>query len=492
MSLSFKQLSLNKSTSKLSSILNYKPNFALNSTSTTGGYLVGILSHTTNSTHVEKKSISSSIVNFLYVLLICSYNFTTQIFNKCVYLAFQVLNKLWVIALNTPKFYYNVIDGSQDLVNTFKFTDTRELWLIERKLDAKYLYKLIDKSSSLLIRILQKFYLSFVVFTALLILNTGGTNFTSKNSNSFVSRFLNNRTPSSPVQTTLFASTVINASAVNLEKRSPVVSIIEHTVQEGESLNSLTTLYGLSADTIKYNNGNKDSYNVGEKVYLPWLNGYIYRTTVDQSPAEIQAIYSVNADEIAKENLAILNPQTNKFTKDSLVLIPTTDFVKITQVNNQITDSKRKAEDDARQKLLATQSISSTIDKTSYTAPVASTGAFIFPAPGVITRCLQSGHVACDIANASSPDIVAVQSGVVSDVYRFTVYGYGNAVVVDHGNGLKTLYAHMSQIYVNAGQSVSQGQGLGQMGCTGLCTGTHVHFEVKLNGVNQNPLLYLP
>lgn len=129
---------------------------------------------------------------------------------------------------------------------------------------------------------------------------------------------------------------------------------------------------------------------------------------------------------------------------------------------------------------------------TSNQASEVSDSGFIWPAPGVVTRCVVGGHVACDIANRSAPNLVAAQSGVVSAVYRYTVVGYGLAVVIDHGGGYQTLYAHMNRIDVVAGQQVSRGQVIGQMGTTGFSTGIHVHFEIRKNGVKQNPLRYLP
>ena len=69
--------------------------------------------------------------------------------------------------------------------------------------------------------------------------------------------------------------------------------------------------------------------------------------------------------------------------------------------------------------------------------------------------------------------------------------GYGNLVVVDHGNGLSTAYAHASSILVSVGQSVSQGQTVSLVGSTGHATGPHLHFEVRVNGVAVDPLPYL-
>ena len=69
--------------------------------------------------------------------------------------------------------------------------------------------------------------------------------------------------------------------------------------------------------------------------------------------------------------------------------------------------------------------------------------------------------------------------------------GYGNLVVIDHGGGISTAYAHQSTIASSVGQHVSQGQVIGYVGCTGHCFGPHLHFEVRVNGSPVDPLGYL-
>jgi murein DD-endopeptidase MepM/ murein hydrolase activator NlpD len=98
-------------------------------------------------------------------------------------------------------------------------------------------------------------------------------------------------------------------------------------------------------------------------------------------------------------------------------------------------------------------------------------------------------HEGIDIAAAIGTPVHAAADGTV--IYASWMTGYGNLVVVDHGNGLATAYAHASALVVRVGQAVSQGQTVSLVGSTGNSTGPHLHFEVRVNGVAVDPLLYL-
>ena len=98
-------------------------------------------------------------------------------------------------------------------------------------------------------------------------------------------------------------------------------------------------------------------------------------------------------------------------------------------------------------------------------------------------------HTGLDIASPSGTPIKATAAGKV--IYAGWKGSYGNLVIISHGNGVQTYYAHCSKIYVTAGQSVSQGETISAVGNTGNSTGPHLHLEVRVNGVAQNPQNYL-
>ena len=117
----------------------------------------------------------------------------------------------------------------------------------------------------------------------------------------------------------------------------------------------------------------------------------------------------------------------------------------------------------------------------------------IRPVSGTITsrfgRRSRGTHTGLDIATSKGTPIVAAAAGTVS--FAGTKGSYGNLVVVDHGNGVQTYYAHCNTINCTAGQAVAQGQQISTIGSTGNSTGPHLHLEVRINGICQNPQNYL-
>ena len=110
---------------------------------------------------------------------------------------------------------------------------------------------------------------------------------------------------------------------------------------------------------------------------------------------------------------------------------------------------------------------------------------FAWPTHGTITQTFFEWHPGIDIANAVGTPEVAADAGQVV----FAGWGgYGIYVEIDHGNGFHTVYGHMSAALVKTGQLVTQGELIGLMGATGRASGTHLHFEIRYQGVPQNPI----
>lgn len=124
---------------------------------------------------------------------------------------------------------------------------------------------------------------------------------------------------------------------------------------------------------------------------------------------------------------------------------------------------------------------------------------FLRPGVGVVTDTygerinpvtfVPGFHAGVDFADAYGANVYASKSGTV--VYSGWISGYGNTVIINHGNGVETLYAHNSELLVSVGQEVSRGEVIALVGSTGMSTGPHIHFEIRINGSHVNPMDYL-
>ena len=161
-----------------------------------------------------------------------------------------------------------------------------------------------------------------------------------------------------------------------------------------------------------------------------------------------------------------------------------------------VTVDRREAEAEARGLRARSARLANEIQSSSAnlpsTVPVSGSGQFSWPVNGPIVSGFGPRwgrmHEGIDIGVGTGTPIAAAASGTV--IVAGWSGGYGNLVVVSHGS-ISTAYAHMSRIAVSNGQQVGRGTVLGAVGCTGHCFGPHLHFEVRVNGSPQNPVLYL-
>ncbi|MDA1316514.1 MAG: M23 family metallopeptidase [bacterium] len=244
--------------------------------------------------------------------------------------------------------------------------------------------------------------------------------------------------------------------------------IIQHTVADGETLASLASRYDISVDTIKWeNNLSSDLIKPGEILDIPPVTGIVYTVAAGDNIYAIAKKYNIDAQ-------GIVNFPFNDFVdQDTFQLNPGQ-----TLYLPDGTISPKPTTQTGQQYFAQAQ------------AGLQGTSSFIWPASGTITSYPSWWHMALDIANSSAPAIIASDTGTVT--YAGCLgWGYGCHIIVDHGNGYQSLYAHLSSIDVAAGQAVSKGQRIGLMGSTGQSTGTHLHFEIRSGGTLVSPLGFL-
>jgi len=251
-----------------------------------------------------------------------------------------------------------------------------------------------------------------------------------------------------------------------------------HTVESGESLSLIAQKYGVKVETIMWANDimNVNTLRIGQKLLIPPVDGISYKVEKGDTIEKIAKKYKISAESIIAQN----SLDSQILAKGQSLFLPAAKPIQ-TMIANVRADYPIRA---TRTYVNA---------EASSAKPVGSKP-FIFPTMGRLTQGFHKGHYAYDIADPDRPPVWAAGSGTVEKASSGTWGGgYGNHVIINHGNGLKTLYAHLQSVNVVEGQSVSQGDVLGIMGNTGRVygrTGIHLHFEVIDNGVKQVPSDY--
>lgn len=257
--------------------------------------------------------------------------------------------------------------------------------------------------------------------------------------------------------------------------------IITHVVQDGETLSSIAERYGLQVTTIIWENDINEKANLkpGQELRILPVDGIRHKVARGETIYTIAKKYGLEDEAEAQK---IVNYPFNEFLNDETFELATGQFI-------VIPDGIEVAAPVAQRQIAQGSRTGATI--TPDAGAVTATGSFVWPASGRITQGYRFYHKALDIANRSAGPILAADSGTVVVAGWVDNSGYGNRVMVDHGNGMVTLYAHLSVVQVKVGQRVNRGDILGQMGSTGRSTGIHLHFEVRTGGVQQNPSNYL-
>lgn len=259
------------------------------------------------------------------------------------------------------------------------------------------------------------------------------------------------------------------------ESTKPRSEIIEYEVKSGETVSQIAQKHGIDTDTIKWANdlSSINSVTPGDILKILPVSGVAHTVKSGDTLESVAKRYSVDSQ-------GILNFPFNDIPDDFKISTGQVLIIPDGQPPEVKTPPKLRTQP---------QYIAKGPQSPTFSAPAG--GSFIWPTSGSLSSLFAWYHPGIDIPNRSAPAVVASDGGVVALAGWPDNWGYGNRIVIDHGNGYQTLYAHLSNIYVGAGQRVSRGQAIGQMGSTGRSTGVHLHFEIRFKGVAINPLSIL-
>jgi len=240
--------------------------------------------------------------------------------------------------------------------------------------------------------------------------------------------------------------------------------VVKYAVASGETLSGIAKKYDVSVDSIKWANNlsDQDDIKPGQTISIPPVSGIVYNVKDGDTLASIAKVYSADPQTIADYPFNYID-DTLSIKAGQTVIVPggvkpaPAYYPRVPANNNPI-----------------------------YYA--SGGGFFSWPvAGGGISQYPSWWHPAVDIAAPYGTGVYAAKGGkVVTTSYQG--YGFGNYILIDHGEGYTAAYAHLSAINVSIGQAVSRGQLIGAVGCTGFCTGPHLHFEVRRDGNAINPL----
>lgn len=244
-----------------------------------------------------------------------------------------------------------------------------------------------------------------------------------------------------------------------------------YTVEEGDTIASIAAKFDISTNTILWANGlsSSNTLKVGDHLTILPVTGVLHTVNSGDTVLGVAQKYDADAKELVEFNGL---SDSSKLSIGQKLIVPDGYIAPVSTPT--ISSQRRVAQADP-----------STDTPPPPSAPSGS--GFVWPTTTKhISQYFRWGHTGIDIDNRSRPPVYAASEGTVE--FAGWLGGYGNLLIVNHGGGLQTYYAHNDKFYVGKGQSVTKGQAIAQMGSTGRSTGPHVHFEVRRNGSPINPL----
>jgi murein DD-endopeptidase MepM/ murein hydrolase activator NlpD len=263
---------------------------------------------------------------------------------------------------------------------------------------------------------------------------------------------------------------------------------IDYTVVVGDSVFGIAQAFGLTPESVLWANyeilnDNPDELSPGMSLIIPPVDGVLYQWQEGDTIQGVAERFEAKPEDVlgwSGNRIDLIDPEINV---GAMVMLPGGHR----EFRQWIVPTIPRGQAGVSSSLYGAGTCEGGYDG-AY-----GTGGFIWPADNhsISGNDYWSGHLAIDIAAGEGAAIYAADSGVVVFAGP-ALYGYGNMIMIDHGNGYQTLYAHLSSVRTSCGASVYQGQYIGGSGSTGRSTGPHLHFEVRYLGGFVNPWFVLP
>lgn len=263
---------------------------------------------------------------------------------------------------------------------------------------------------------------------------------------------------------------IVSAVPFTMQPKKERRDVTTYAVKPGDNVSVIAARFGVTPDSVIWANEkleeNPDALTVGQALFIPPVSGVLHRVAKGETIQTIAARFKAQASDILND---VFNQSIHDFKSPSPVLAVDA-FIMVPGGSKPI--------------------VVRAITRGNVSAPsnaLKGTANFQWPTSACVSQYFWAGHPGLDLANSLGTAVSASDAGFVEFV-GWDSSGYGNMILINHGNGALTRYAHLSAFAVQAGQSVQKGQLIGRIGSTGRSTGPHLHFEIIVNGVHRNPV----
>ncbi len=248
--------------------------------------------------------------------------------------------------------------------------------------------------------------------------------------------------------------------------------VVQYVVQAGDTVTGIAARVRISPDSVLWANvklqDDPDLLSLGQTLFIPPVSGVLYTVAQGDTIQSIANKFKASVDDIRNDPF---NQSNHDFKSNPPVLAVGTFL------------------------MVPGGSIPIVVKKVTYRSSVPTGSArgttnFIWPVAACITQVFWARHPGMDLAAPKGTPIYAADSGY-TEVVGWDNTGYGNMILLNHGNGYVTRYGHLSAFNVEPGQSVRKGDMIGRVGSTGHSTGPHLHFEIIFQGVRRNPAFFV-